>query len=157
MEIRHIDIDYGYSSDRNHLSDEDRLLLVAAEKACTTAYAPYSNFRVGAAVRFDDGEILTSSNQESVAFPSGICAERGLLYFVQANRPQKKIRTLAIVSSPSPTECTPCGACRQVIADTEQRQKTPIRILMGGAQSTIVIESAQALLPFHFTLPTTKE
>lgn len=157
METRHIDLDYGYYSDRSELSEEDRSLLAAAEKACTTAYAPYSDFRVGAAVRFDDGEVLSSSNQESEAFPSGICAERGLLYFVQANRPQKKIQSLAIVSSPTPTECTPCGACRQVIADTEQRQKAPIRILMGGAQSTIVVESAQSLLPFRFTLTQTEE
>ena len=113
METRHLNLDYGYYSDRSELPEEDRHLLEAAAKACSTAYAPYSDFRVGAAVRFDDGEILTSSNQESEAFPSGICAERGLLYFVQANRPQKKIRTLAIVSSPAPTECTPCGACRE--------------------------------------------
>lgn len=157
METRHLNLDYGYFSDRSELPEEDRQLLEAAAKACSTAYAPYSDFRVGAAVRFDDGEILTSSNQESEAFPSGICAERGLLYFVQANRPQKKIRTLAIISSPAPTECTPCGACRQVIADTEQRQKTPIRILMGGSRSTIVVESAQSLLPFRFTLTPTKD
>lgn len=157
METRHIDLDYGYYSDRSELSEEDRSLLAAAEKACTTAYAPYSDFRVGAAVRFDDGEVLSSSNQESEAFPSGICAERGLLYFVQANRPQKKIQSLAIVSSPAPTECTPCGACRQVIADTEQRQKAPIRILMGGERSTIIVKSAQTLLPFRFTLTSAKE
>ena len=100
----------------------------------------------------DDDEILTASNQESEVFPSGMCAERSLLYYVQANRPGRTIRTMAIASAPSPRECTPCGACRQVIADAEKRQQAPIRIVMSGAGRAIVVEEAKLLLPFTFEL-----
>lgn len=135
------------------LPEADAELAARAAEACRTAtYAPYSHFRVGAAARLEDGEILSAGNQESEVFPSGMCAERSLLYYVQSNRPGKRIRALAITSDPSVRECTPCGACRQVIADTEKRQGAPIRILMCGPQSTTVAPSAAALLPFMFEL-----
>ena len=96
--------------------------------------------------------MLSAGNQESEVFPSGMCAERSLLYYVQSNRPGKRIQAIAIVSDPSHRECTPCGACRQVIADTEKRQGTPIRIVMCGPQSATVVPSAATLLPFTFEL-----
>lgn len=134
------------------LPGEDLQVAAKAREACGTSHAPYSGFRVGAAVRMDDGEILCASNQESEVFPSGMCAERSLLYYVQANRPGRTIRTLAIASVPAPRECYPCGACRQVIADTEKRQGAPIRVVMCGADSATVVESARELLPFTFEL-----
>lgn len=134
------------------LPGEDLQVAAKAREACGTSHAPYSGFRVGAAVRMDDGEILCASNQESEVFPSGMCAERSLLYYVQANRPGRTIRTLAIASAPAPRECYPCGACRQVIADTEKRQGAPIRVVMCGADSATVVESARELLPFTFEL-----
>lgn len=135
------------------LPEEDSMLVAKAAEACrTAAYAPYSNFRVGAAALLEDGEILSAGNQESEVFPSGMCAERSLLYYVQANRPGRTIRTLAIASAPAPRECYPCGACRQVIADTEKRQGAPIRVVMCGADSATVVESARELLPFTFEL-----
>ena len=100
------------------LPGEDLQVAAKAREACGTSHAPYSGFRVGAAVRMDDGEILCASNQESEVFPSGMCAERSLLYYVQANRPGRTIRTLAIASAPAPRECYPCGACRQVMLET---------------------------------------
>ena len=145
--------EYLHYRGKENLSEEDALLAARAAEACrTSSYAPYSNFRVGAAVSLDDGEILSAGNQESEVFPSGMCAERSLLYYIQSNRPGKRIRTLAIASAPSFRECTPCGACRQVIADTEKRQGAPIRIVMCGPQSTIVVGSARTLLPFTFEL-----
>lgn len=135
------------------LPEEDSMLVAKAAEACrTAAYAPYSNFRVGAAALLEDGEVLSAGNQESEVFPSGMCAERSLLYYVQSKRSGKRIRAIAIVSDPSHRECTPCGACRQVIADTEKRQGAPIRIVMCGPQSATVVPSAATLLPFTFEL-----
>lgn len=148
---KQLKLDYEHY-DAPTLPADDRALLAAARKACGGAYAPYSHFAVGAAVRLDDDEILTASNQESEAFPSGMCAERSLLYYVQGNRPQRAVCALAIASTSSAVECTPCGACRQVIADTEKRQGHPIRVIMGGATSATVVREARQLLPFTFEL-----
>lgn len=95
---------------------------------------------------------MSAANQESEVFPSGMCAERSLLYYVQSNRSGRKVRALAIASLPASRECSPCGACRQVIADTEKRQGAPIRLILCGACSATVVESARALLPFTFEL-----
>ena len=132
------------------LPEAERRLANCAAEACSKSYAPYSDFRVGAAALLDDGEIVSAANQESEVFPSGMCAERSLLYYVQSNRSGRKVRALAIASLPASRECSPCGACRQVIADTEKRQGAPIRLIMCGACSATVVESARALLPFTF-------
>ena len=149
METKKHCFDFRQYRTQQELPEQERLLI---GKAGGSAYAPYSGFRVGAAALLDDGEILCASNQESEVFPSGMCAERSLLYYVQANRPGRTIRTMAIASAPSPRECTPCGACRQVIADAEKRQQAPIRIVMSGAGRAIVVEEAKLLLPFTFEL-----
>ncbi len=134
------------------LPEAHRELADAARAACATAYAPYSGFRVGAAVLFDDGEILSASNQESEVFPSGMCAERAVLYYAQANAAGRHIRAIAIASLPGERECTPCGACRQVIADTENRQGSPLKVIMCSDHSATVVDSARSLLPFIFEL-----
>ena len=134
------------------LPEAERRLANCAAEACSKSYAPYSEFRVGAAALLDDGEIVSAANQESEVFPSGMCAERSLLYYVQSNRSGRKVRALAIASLPASRECSPCGACRQVIADTEKRQGAPIRLILCGACSATVVESARALLPFTFKL-----
>lgn len=136
----------------DELPKQDKELVERALEACKTAYAPYSNFKVGAAALLDNGEIACSSNQESEVFPSGICAERSLLYHLQASNRDRKILALAIVSDPSNRECYPCGACRQVIVDTENRQKQPIKVIMASTQSATVLSSALLLLPFTFKL-----
>ncbi|MDR2885747.1 MAG: cytidine deaminase [Rikenellaceae bacterium] len=130
----------------------DRELVAAAKKACGTAYAPYSKFHVGAAARLQSGRIVTGSNQESEVFPAGVCAERSLLFHHQAHEPEDKIVALAIASDPDQRECYPCGICRQVIADTEKRQGSPIRVIMTGHDSASVVDSARSLLPFTFEL-----
>lgn len=138
-----------YDSLRN-MGEEEQRLVESARRACGNAYAPYSNFKVGAAVLLDNGEIVTAANQESEVFAEGMCAERSLLYYVQANYRDNKIKALAIASDPAQRECYPCGACRQIIYDTEKRQGTPIRIIMTGSNSASVVESGKDLLPFTF-------
>ncbi len=132
------------------LEGTDKQLVEQAFEACKTAYAPYSNFHVGAAALLDDGTIVVASNQESEVFPSGMCAERCLLYKQQSYK--NKIVAMAIASDPSERECYPCGACRQVIVDTQNRQQQNMRIIMAGAGTATIIDDATLLLPFTFKL-----
>ena len=134
------------------LSAEDRALVEAAVAATERAYAPYSHFHVGAAARLASGRILTGSNSESEVFPAGLCAERSLLFYAQANHVDDPIVSLAIASNPSERECYPCGQCRQVLVDVERRQKSPMRIIMYGGGTASVVRSAELLLPFTFVL-----
>lgn len=152
MTVRNHTFAYRHFDSPGEIPEADRQLAEAAHAACATAYAPYSCFRVGAALRFDDGSVLSNSNQESGVLPSGMCAERGLLYYAQAHAAGRKIEALALVSNPDEHECTPCGACRQVITDTEKRQGSPIRVIMVGHHTATVVESGILLLPFAFEL-----
>ena len=126
------------------MSEADRELVVAALEACQKANAPYSNFRVGAAARL--------ANSESEVFPSGMCAERSLLYFYQSNYASEPIEALAIASDTSQGECYPCGGCRQTLLDVERRQSSPMRIIMSGGGSASIVGSAADLMPFSFKL-----
>lgn len=138
------------------LPEADRKLAELARQACRTSYSPFSGFRVGAAALLDDGTLLTASNQESEVFPSGMCAERVLLYKFQSDFPGRKITAVAIASrqngQPAEREVYPCGGCAQVFVDTEKRQQHPIRLIMCGATTCTVVESAKNLLPFTFEL-----
>ena len=136
----------------NELPEEDWRLVEQARKACASSYAPYSGFRVGAAARLSDGRVVTASNQESEVFPSGMCAERVLLYQIQPWLSEVSVKALALASDPASESCYPCGACRQVLFDTEKRQGSPIRIIMSGSDNTTVVERARDLLPFTFML-----
>ena len=134
------------------LPTSDSELVKAAFEATTQAYAPFSGFKVGAAARLRSGEIITAANCESEVFPSGLCAERSLLYYYATNHADNPIEAMAIASNPSERECYPCGACRQVILDTENRQQSHIRIIMAGGSTATVVKSAKDLLPFTFKL-----
>ena len=134
------------------LPTSDSELVKAAFEATQQAYAPFSGFRVGAAARLRSGEIITAANCESEVFPSGLCAERSLLYHYATNHADNPIEAMAIASNPSERECYPCGACRQVMLDTENRQQSPIRIIMAGGGTATVVKSAKDLLPFTFRL-----
>ena len=147
-----LSIDYERYPSIDDLSAEDIELVREAEEATKTANAPYSNFHVGAAVRLKSGRTLHASNFESEVYPAGLCAERSLLFYVEANYGDDPVEALAIASVPSERECYPCGQCRQVIVDVERRQKTPIRVIMTGAGSATVVDSAEKLLPFTFKL-----
>ena len=134
------------------LPTSDSELVKAAFEATTQAYAPFSGFKVGAAARLRSGEIITAANCESEVFPSGLCAERSLLYHYASNYASSPIEAMAIASNPSERECYPCGACRQVILDAENRQQSPIRIIMAGGGTATIVGSAKDLLPFMFKL-----
>lgn len=137
------------------LSDSDKQLVEAAKEATKQSYAPYSHFNVGAAVLLEDGTIVTGSNQENAAYPSGLCAERTTLFYAGSQYPNKAITTLAIAASNTEgfTELpvTPCGACRQVLLETEMRYKRPIRVLMYGTAFVYEILGTKDLLPLSFT------
>ena len=146
-----INISYEHCS-IEELSPAEQEVVQAAFGATSKAYAPYSGFKVGAAIRLRSGKILTAANCESEVFPSGLCAERSLLYSYATNHADNPIEAMAIASNPSERECYPCGACRQVMLDTENRQQSPIRIIMAGGGTASVVESAEVLLPFTFKL-----
>lgn len=134
------------------LPETDRILVEAARRATANAHAPYSKFCVGAAARLRSGRVLCGSNIESEVFPSGLCAERSLLFYAQSNYADDPVETLAIASEPSERECYPCGPCRQAMVDAERRQGSPMRVIMSGGGTASVVESATLLLPFTFTL-----
>ena len=138
------------------LEAADNLLFEAARQATADAYAPYSNFRVGVAVRLENGEIITGSNQENASFPAGICAERVTLSAVSAMYPGVAVTDLALTyineSGSNNHPISPCGICRQTLAEYEQRFGRSIRLILGGFSGEIyVIKRATDLLPFAFS------
>ena len=147
-----LELKYIHAEKIEMLPAADRELIAEAQKATEKAYAAYSNFKVGAAVRLRSGKIMHGANSESEVFPSGLCAERSVLYYVEANHADDPIEALAIASNPSERECYPCGGCRQVILDVERRQGSPIRVIMSGNGTASIVDSAELLLPFTFKL-----
>lgn len=137
------------------LDPNDLELVNAAREACINAYAPYSRFKVGAAVRLESGTIVKGANIENSAFPSGICAERSTLSGSISNYPDDKPIALAIASMTKDgiTEefPSPCGSCRQVIAEEESRIGNKIRIILSGKNKTQIIDGIGNLLPLQFT------
>lgn len=142
--------------DESELSAADKQLAEAARQACDNSYSPYSGFSVGAALRLSDGGILTGSNQENAAYPSGMCAERVALFQAGAQSPQKAVKALAIAARTkegfTTHPCPPCGSCRQVMLETEMRHGgAPIRLILYGTQECYIIEGgAKGLLPLQF-------
>lgn len=139
----------------NELSVSDQELVEKAFEVSKTAYAPYSKFHVGASLRLSNNEIVTGSNQENIAYPSGLCAERVALFYTGANYPKEMIETLCVVAEgdllPVDKILSPCGACRQVMLETEVRQKKSYRIILVSQNGvTIVFHSAVDLLPLAF-------
>jgi cytidine deaminase len=141
-----------------HLSEietEDQELVANAKKAFKTAYAPYSGFLVGASILLENGEIINGSNQENVAYPSGLCAERVAMFYVGAKFPDIKIKTIAVSVFSRSFEVddviSPCGACRQVMAEYEDKQQQPIKVILHSPNDNVLISNkVQDLLPFMF-------
>ena len=154
MTNKEIKIAYIEYDSIDELEAKDKELAQAAITATSTAYAPYSKFNVGAAVLFEDGEIVKGSNQENAAYPSGICAERTALFYASASRPNKAMAALAIAASQEngllETPVTPCGACRQVMAQYQLKSGIPMRILLVGAHKIWEFAKVDDLLPFTF-------
>ncbi len=153
--MEQIDINISIESYQlDELSPQDQELVQAAIKATNNAYANYSRFYVGAALRLENGKIVIGANQENAAFPSGLCAERTAVFAAQANYPDSPIETLAIAGRNEkgvlPNPITPCGACRQVILEIEDRYKKPIKILLYGTQKIYCVRSVKDLLPLSF-------
>jgi cytidine deaminase len=134
------------------LAETDRIVLAKATEAALNAYAPYSNFRVGAAVLLDNGEIIMGNNQENVSYPQGLCAERVALFYAMAHYPERKIKTMAIYGNIKNQWISPCGGCRQVMLEYEGRGAEKMRIFLGGDTGEVMlIEGAGQLLPFQFS------
>ena len=137
------------------LPSADSVLILKAKEATDRAYAPYSQFKVGAAVLLANGEIITGNNQENAAYPSGLCAERVALFYAQARYPGIAIRCLVIAAVgdiPTTTFITPCGACRQVMVECEKRGENPMRILLCSEKEVLEVDTAADLLPLKFEL-----
>lgn len=148
-----------YTFDELNKTNQD--LMTSAMKATTRSYAPYSKFSVGAAALLANGIVVTGTNQENAAYPSGLCAERTTLFYANSQYPDQPVLTLAIaartekdfIDLPIP----PCGACRQVILETEKRYKQPIRILLYGKKEIYEVKSICDLLPLSFDASAMKE
>ena len=137
------------------LNDIEKILFDKAKTIREQAYAPYSNFLVGCAVLLENGEIITGSNQENAAYPSGLCAERTTIFWTSANYPDVKIKKLFVIGAPkdaiSSTPIPPCGACRQSILEYESKQKDEIEIYFASLDGEIYkTKSIRDLLPFSF-------
>ncbi|MFO7852078.1 MAG: cytidine deaminase [Bacteroidota bacterium] len=155
MKKRSIQLILDEYRDIEELSKEDRLLVKEAMEASKNAYSPYSHFSVGAALRLDTGEIITGNNRENASFPSGACAEHTAVAYAGANYPGSVITAIAICArkGKSFTEMpvSPCGKCRQVLSEEEDRSGGKIKIILYGKTGIYVMKGIENLLPLRFT------
>ena len=154
MTSKEIRIVYNEYESLDQLELRDRELAQAAIEATMGSYAPYSNFNVGAAVRLDNGQIVKGSNQENAAYPSGICAERTAMFYASANYPENAMTAIAITASQNGTLCdnpaTPCGSCRQVMAQYQTKGGQPMEILLVGGKKIWKFGKVDDVLPLIF-------
>lgn len=139
----------------DELPENDRILLEKARDSLARAYAPYSRYQVGAALLLANGEIFTGSNQENVAYPSGLCAERVAAFAASSQYPEVPMEAIAITAQAEDfnigSPVTPCGSCRQVLAEFENRHNKPIKLILKGEKGKIqVIEKVEDMLPLMF-------
>lgn len=143
------------------LDAESKYLVHKAKEATQTAYAPYSKFYVGAALLLDDGTLVPGANQENAAYPLCMCAERVALYAAASQYPKKVIRKMAVVAHKKNhkelVNATSCGACRQVMSEFEQRQGSPIQVVMFHDDKWTICSSATLLLPMGFDSSSLKD
>ena len=138
----------------SELSSIQQNLIKKAKEIAKTAYAPYSKFRVGSAILLENGKIITGNNQENIAYPSGLCAERVAMFYANAQYPNVPVQMIAITSYfkndfliiPS----SPCGACRQVLLETEMRFQKDILVILAGKNKVQIIKNVKDLLPLFF-------
>ncbi len=155
MKKEEIQIKFTVYDSLETLNNSDRQLVEQARQAALKAYSPYSTFKVGAALRLENGKIFSANNQENAAYPSGLCAERVALFYANANFPDQAVTEMAITAfaddeflqQPVP----PCGSCRQALLETEKRFNQKIRIIMAGTKKINVIDNAYQLLPLNFS------
>lgn len=151
----HLTITVDVLASEVELTPAEATVWQAARAATDHAYAPYSHFHVGAALLLADGTVFRGTNQENAAYPSGLCAERTALFGLAASQPPQRIMGMAVAARPARGEFTlawPCGACRQVMVEYEQRQQHPIALLLPGPDGTIYrFRSLGDLMPFSFS------
>jgi cytidine deaminase len=136
------------------LGESKQILINKAKEQVKKAYAPYSKFHVGAAIELENGKIITGSNQENSAYPSGLCAERVAMFYANAKYPNVVVKTIAIAAFTNGAfleePITPCGSCRQVLLETEMRFEKNITILLYGTKNVFQLENVKQLLPLCF-------
>jgi cytidine deaminase len=155
MELKELHLVFKEYGAKSELETEDNKLLKKAEEATSSSYSPYSHFRVGAAVLLENGEIITGSNQENAAYPSGLCAERVALFAAAAKFPGVAVKSVAITAKSDETDInqpvTPCGACRQVMIEFENMSNENIKVIMAGERGSILVsDSVKNLIPLNF-------
>jgi len=155
MKTKNISFSFKEYDDPGQLEKDDRELVKAAKDAAKNAYSPYSGFSVGAAVRLSGGSVVMGANVENAAFPSGLCAERSALSNCISNHSGDAPVAIAVVAVTggelTADPVSPCGQCRQVLAEEEMRNGNPIRVILSGSNKTQVIESCSFLLPLQFS------
>ncbi len=149
-----LQIKYTEYNGTDQLPIDDKTLIMKARDAAKKAYAPYSGFRVGASVLLENGIIITGSNQENAAYPSGICAERTALFYASSQYPKVPIIAIAVstinISATSSDIAKPCGACRQVMAEYEDLAGKPLRIILDSTDKVVIVIGMDTLLPLRF-------
>ncbi|MBO6067751.1 MAG: cytidine deaminase [Bacteroidales bacterium] len=154
MQNKQLNISYQVYQSKDELPAEWKSLLQKAIDATGRAYAPYSNFKVGAAILLDNGEVVCGSNQENAAYPSGLCAERSACYYAGATYPGARMLAIAVAACQddrlTETPTYPCGACRQALVEYEELGGAPMTVIVGSAGRVEVFASVKDLLPFYF-------
>ena len=154
MTERQIKVRYQEFASIDELNAEDRELAQAAIEGMRGSYAPYSHFNVGAAVRMSNGQIVRGSNQENAAFPSGLCAERTAMFAAGAKYPDKDMCSIALAGGIygriTDDPATPCGACRQVMAQYQSKAGKPMSVIMVGGKKVWKFERVDDILPLIF-------
>lgn len=155
MNTKDITISYEIYNGIDELSEADKDLCIIAKDALRTSHSPYSKFKVGTAIQLKDGDVVKGSNQENVAYPSGLCAERVALFSIGANNPQAVITSMAVTAHTDNFKIThpvtSCGACLQVMIEMEKRQGSPIKIMFYCIDGAILkVKGVKDLLPFAF-------
>lgn len=155
MKNININTDITVFESAEEMSASDKELVEAAKQSCLKAYAPYSGFNVGAAIRLANDVIIEGNNQENAAYPSGLCAERVAMFYANSKYPDVAVEAIAVVAMNEngilKDPVAPCGSCRQVMLETEIRMKHEFYTLLIGAEEIFKINSSSALLPLSFT------
>jgi cytidine deaminase len=149
-------LDYQEYNDISELATEDNQLFNEAKKALESSYAPYSAYHVGAAVLLENGEVVLGSNQENAAYPSGLCAERVALFYAFSKFPAVPVKAIAITAKAKNfiinKPITPCGSCRQVMAESENRHQNQLKLILGGETGKVfIVRGIRNILPLTFS------
>jgi len=154
MKIKEIKTVIKEYNDKSELSAEDINLINIAREASKKAYAPYSGFKVGAALLLENGEIIEANNQENVSYPAGLCAERVAIFYAGAKYPDVPAKALAITAFKEhefiDEPVTPCGSCRQTLFEHESRFNSSIRLILAGKKKIRIVDKVGDLLPLEF-------